>query len=275
MKLSHFIFLLSLILLTACEQKPSTPASNTAVAETMKFQNDAHELVYKMTQKVGTYDQLKVLKDVSYTYTYTTPDGKKDISSEKYVFDGELSYAEYTTHERSLADLEGPYEQGYDGTNAWLKHKGEYSMDEAKLKRALFNRKTNFYWFTMMQKLTDPGLTYSYIRADTIDNKMYDVVNVTFESNGETPTDIYQLFINKESLLVDQFLFTVADFGVMEEPFLMKVDYQNVNGIMIPAQRKYAKANWEGEHLGAPWINVVWSDIKFDQGLSKVMFEKK
>lgn len=32
--------------------------------------------------------------------------------------------------------------------------------DAALLRRADFLRKTNFYWFAMMHKLLDPGMTY-------------------------------------------------------------------------------------------------------------------
>ena len=45
----------------------------------------------------------------------------------------------------------------------------------------------------------------------TLNNTTYDIVNVTFNSTDEKPTDIYQLHINKETLFADQFLFTVAD----------------------------------------------------------------
>lgn len=238
----------------------------------MTFQNKGHELVYKMTQKVGTYQDLQDYKDVSYTYTYTTPDGKSDVSQEKYIFDGELSYGDYVKHERTLSDLEGRVEQGYDGSTFWLKQDGKSLDDEKGLKRVTFNRKTNFYWFTMMQKLLDPGLNYEYIKEDTINGKIYDIVKVSFDSKEGKPTDIYQLYINQETLLVDQFLFTVMDFGVAD-PLLMKVEYEKVGKILIPASRKYTKADWEGKNLNDDWIIVSWTDIKFNTGMTKERFE--
>ena len=64
---------------------------NNAFIYTIKtiFKNKAHELVYNMVQKVGSYEQLKAKKDVIYTYTYTTPDSRVDISTEKYLFEDE------------------------------------------------------------------------------------------------------------------------------------------------------------------------------------------
>ncbi len=220
-----------------------------------------------MVQKVGDYETLRNKKDVVYTYTYQTPDGKTDVSTEKYVFDGELSYGLYQQHERTFPDLEGPIEQGYDGSGYWLKHEGEVLNDSARLKRVAFNRPTNFYWFAMFQKLLDPGLNYEYLGEKTVGESVCDVVKVTFNSPDGKPTDIYQLYINQETSLVDQFLFTVADFGVMETPNLMKLEYEQVDGLLIPTKRLYKKSTWDAAVSEEPWISVTWSDIKFDNGL--------
>ena len=271
MKLLNLTFLCLGVLFISCQE----PAEDTPqTISTPEFQNKAHELVYNMVQKVGNYDKWWAKKDVVYTYTYTTPDNKTDVSTEKYIFDGELSYAAYQQHERTLADLEGPIEQGYDGKNFWLKHQGEYLQDDKLMNRVIFNRKTNYYWFAMMPKLLDPGLNYEYVKQDTIDGKTYDVVKVSFDLNNEEPADIYQLYINQETALVDQFLFTVAYFDV-QDPLLMKVQYEEIDGLLIPTKRLYTKATWDGKPLNENWIKVTWSDIKFDNGLSREMFEQK
>ena len=125
----------------------------------------------------------------------------------------------------------------------------------------------------MFQKLLDPGLHYKYIKEATIDGNFYDVVEITFTSEDGKPTDIYQLYVNKETALVDLFLFTVVDFNVVEIPNLMKVEHEDINGLLIPAKRKYTKANWDGEILNEDWINVHWTDIKFNNNLTKKQFE--
>lgn len=263
---------LSILMLMACNQKNESISKNETSVD---VQNKGHELVLKMINKVGSYTELFDKHDVVYTYTYLTPEGKKDVSTEKYIFDGELSYGAYKVHERSLTDLNGTIEQGYDGNSYWLRHEGKLVNNEKYLKRVAFNRPTNFYWFTMMQKLADPGLIYNYIGEPTVGSDNYDIVKVSFESTDDKPTDIYQLYINKETALVDQFLFTVADFGVMETPFLMKLEYEKVDGILIPSQRQYKKSTWNGDVSQEPWINVTWSDIKFNNNLSKEIFKPK
>ncbi|SDI32093.1 DUF6503 family protein [Winogradskyella thalassocola] len=265
-------------LLVSCKNenqvKPENKTSTVEQELTPKFQNKGHELVFNMVQNVGNYEKLSQLKDVVYTYTYQTPDGKTDSSTEKYIFDGELSYGAYHTHERTLANLEGVIEQGYDGNAYWLKHNGDVLTNEDYLKRVAFNRPTNFYWFTMFQKLLDPGLNYEFIEETTIDNKNYDVVKVSFDSENDKPTDIYQLYINKDTNLVDQFLFTVADFGKMETPNLMVLDYEEVDGLLMPTKRKYKLSTWNADVNDKPWIIVSWTNIKFNTNLTQDDFKK-
>ena len=260
-------FVLS-VLLFSCQEKGASDKRE------ITFQNKGHELVFKMVEKVGDYATLLQKKDVVYTYTYTTPDGKADQSTEKYLFDGELSYGVYHQHERTFADLEGDVEQGYDGESYWLKLNGEILDDSTRLKRVAFSRPTNFYWFAMMQKLLDPGLKYEHLGEEKIGDADYDIVKVSFESKDDKPSDIYQLFINKKTALVDQFLFTVADFGVIETPFLMRLEYEEIDGLLIPTKRLYKKSTWNADVSEDPWIKVNWTDIKFDNKLTKENFKR-
>ncbi|MEO0473976.1 MAG: hypothetical protein AAF206_30485 [Bacteroidota bacterium] len=272
MKASIIPFFFVLAVIAACT--PGTPADkSTAELPSSTFQNKGHELIDQLVQKVGRYQQLLDKKDVVYTYTYQTPDGETDISTEKYRFDGELSYGAYQQHERTLSALAGLIEQGYDGETYWLKNNGTLVEDSASLKRVAFNRPTNFYWFAMFQKLLDPGLQYEYLGEKQLDSATYDIVKVSFPAQTERPTDIYQLYLNQETALVDQFLFTVADFGVMEKPFLMQVKYEEVDGILIPTQRQYKASDWEGSLSDAPWVKVNWSNIQFDNGLTQADFQ--
>ena len=267
------------LILASCnkEVKKNTTSEELPVVAEVKneiqFQNDAHKIIYESTQKTGTYQDLLEKKDVIYTYTYTLPDGSEDISTEKYIFDNELSYGEYTKHERTFPNLKGKVVQGYDGKEFWLKDNDSIINDEKMLKITTFKRGTNFYWFAMMQKLMDPNLNYEYIKKESVDGVEYDIVKVTFEPKGDKPTDIYQVYVNKKTKLIDQFLFTVIDFG-KTEPMLMKVQYEEVEGMLIPSKRKYIQSNWEAKTETENWINVNWSNIKFNNNLSIEEFQK-
>lgn len=264
-----------IILLSACSPKKQdhkTTTTKPLVSKQQNFTNKGHELVYNVTQKVGNYELLSSKKDVVYTYTYTTPKEQIDVSTEKYLFNGELSYGNYKQHQRTLPQLKGNIEQGFDGKNYWIKNNGNEITDSEILKRVAFNRPTNFYWFTMFQKLLDPGLIYNYLGEKNINGIAYKVVKISFNSNK--PTDIYQIYINPNTQLIDQFLFTVVDFGLVETPMLMKVQYQKIDGLLIPTKRKYKKSTWEAFEDQKPWTNVVWSNIKFNNGLTSKDFLK-
>jgi len=124
----------------------------------------------------------------------------------------------------------------------------------------------------MFQKLLDPNLSYDYLGEKVINDKNYDIVRVSFAPSSQ-PTDIYQVYINQETGLVDLFLFTVADFGKMDAR-IMKVEYEEIDGILIPTKRMYKKSDWKATDDGKPWITVNWTDIKFNNGLSVSDFKK-
>ncbi|TDT45017.1 hypothetical protein CLV90_2098 [Maribacter spongiicola] len=271
MKFKIATLLVLSILITSCKGEQT---AKKETIQTPEFTNKGEELVSKMLEKVGDYKTLRSKKDVVYTYTYQTPDGKTDISTEKYIFDGELSYGKYEQHQRTLSDLQGTIEQGYDGKEFWLKHNGEILNDSIALKRVAFNRPTNFYWFTMFQKLMDKGISYEYLGEKTLNEIPYEIVKVSFNFGDSKPTDIYQLYINKNTSLVDQFLFTVADFGAMETPNLMSLEYEDVDGMLFPTKRKYKKSTWEAAFSDSPWVTVNWSNIKFNNGLKTSDFER-
>lgn len=266
-----FIYFFLAIVIAACQQQKPVES----LKETIEFQNKGHELIHRMVQTAGSYQDLLDRKDVVYKYTYSTPDGKTDVSTEKYIFDGELSIGHYVQHERTLADLDSSFTQGYNGTDFWFKYQGKYLKDEDYIKRTKFNRKTNFYWFAMFQKLLDPGLNYEHLGETEVENKKYDIVKVTFNAPDGKPTDIYQVYINQETALIDQFLFTVVDFNMVDTPLLMQVEYEEIEGLLIPSKRRYKKSTWDAEINDAPWILVNWTEIKFSNNLPRAGFDKK
>lgn len=83
------VFTLTLFLV-GCNQK-NTENSEKGESQSAEI-NRGLELVKSSLKQTGDYKMLRSKKDVVYTYSYTTPDGKTDVSTEKYIFDGELSY---------------------------------------------------------------------------------------------------------------------------------------------------------------------------------------
>lgn len=251
-------------------------SSNIVFADKIDNQSKSpKELVVKMLEKTGDYNKLKSLIDVQYIYTQRdNVSGGEDVSTERYIFDGELSWAKYLKHTNHVfADKQGVVIQGYDGKESWVTIDGQLLDDPQANKIADFLRKTNFYWFAMMHKLLDPGLNYIYEGTKNINEIEYDLVKITFDSGVGDISDTYILYINTNTNLVDQFLFTVMDFNI-SEPYMMKVDYEQIDGVMLPVRRKYAKSNWNGDILEDSWGEEIMTDIKFSNNFKREDFDK-
>jgi len=85
-------------------------SSNIVFADKSENQSkNPKELVVKMLKKTGDYNKLISSKDVQYTYTQRdNTSGGEDISTERYIFDGELSWAKYLKHTNHVfADKQG------------------------------------------------------------------------------------------------------------------------------------------------------------------------
>lgn len=243
--------------------------SNSAEAK------DPRKLIESMTKKVGSYEQLQALKDVEYIYTQQdVKSGKKDVSVERYLFEGELSWAEYKEHTfHVLPDKQGVVIQGWDGSEAWVKLNGQPVEDEKAVAGARFLRRTNFYWFAMMQKLLDPGIKYAYKGTRSEKGVAYDLVEISFGEGVGDASDKYLLYVNPNTKLIDRFLFTVMSFNVTE-PFMMEVEYETVEGIKLPTKRRYTKSNWDGKILDPNWTDELSTNIRFKNGFSTEMFKR-
>jgi len=232
----------------------------------------AKQFIEQMTEATGSYDDLKLLKDVEYKYTVKNKDtGMSDISIERYIFDGELSRGKYLRRgDSTFPDLKGEIIQGYDGKKSWMTLNGEIVVDDKANKYADFTRKTNFYWFAMMQKLLDPGIIYSYKGKEKVEEVEYDLVQISYEPGIGDVSDTYTLYLNPETNLVDRFYFTVMDFGITD-PILMKVEYEQFDSVKLPVKREFSA---EVPQVGTMNIVEIMSELKFNNSLDKTAFDK-
>lgn len=237
---------------------------------------DPKRLIQEVSNAVGGLEKMKALGDVQYLYeVIDEKTGKKDISIERYVFDGELSWAKYLELGKSgTPDQNRRQIQSYDGQETWVTVDQKLIESDELLRKADFLRKTNYYWFAMMHKLQDPGVRYSYKGTSKVGDIIYDLVRMDFEEGIGDVNDTYLLYINPSTKLVDQFLFTVMDFG-MKDPLLMTVEYEEVAGLLLPATRKYTPASWDGAvKKDANWVVELMKNISFTHGFNKDLFKK-
>ena len=234
---------------------------------------DARGIIERVESAVGGRERLRALKDVQYEYTYHDEGtGQRDVSLERYVFDGELAWGRYTTHQKHIhPDLHGEIVQGYDGSESWATLEGTPLTAPEAVKLAYLARKTNYYWFAMMFKLLDPGVTHEYAGTREVGGIDYDIVTIGFEEGVGDSRDTFLLYVNPETGLVDQFLFTARALGGTE-PRLMRVRYRVVEGLKLPVHRSYIAADWDGTITGASWTRQIMQDIRFANGFDRSLF---
>lgn len=231
----------------------------------------AKDLVVKVVKQTGSYNDLKKLNNVEFEYTFLNPNNqKKDISTERYFFDGEVSVGNYTQGEIFVSLKKDEIITQYYNTSTdklWQKNNGVYISNEKILSNVKFLRKANFYWFTMMQKLLDDGLTYKKLPNRIVNNIDYKIVQIGFAKNVGEYQDIYVLYVNPKTFLVDQFLFTVQGTK-LPQPLLMKAKYNTINKISLMVDREIYAADWDGNIKGKAMFQQLSRNIKFNNSFT-------
>jgi len=235
--------------------------------------NNGKELIKEMVNKVGDYDYLKSLKDVEFTYTFFSPASrKKDVSIERYIFNDEISWAKYNEHDVFVyPKTEGEVIQWYDGKQtSFAAINNVPETDEKQLSSVRFLRKANYYWFTMMPKLLDEGLTYEVLEDRRNDGLTYKMVKIGFNNGVGDVQDEFVLYVNPKTKLIDQFLFTVKG-SRLPSVMLMKIEYATVNGYTFMAKRQVISADWDGNEKGDLLFEQTTADVKFNNGFTKAL----
>ena len=230
------------------------------------------KLIKKMEKAMGGWNKLYKLKDVQFAYNYEYPgQNKKDHSIEKYIFEGEHSWAKYDVHQINvMPEAGGEVIQSYVNHKAYMSHDGKMMTDDASIGLSQFLRKANYYWFTMMYKLSDPGVELSMMDTETVNGINYQKVRVHFNAKtvGKEVNDAYVLYINPKTKLVDQFLFSLPARGVNQPVILMTVKYQTINGVKVPAKRAVYQPGADGKLSTTPNLVQTSSNIKFNNGFT-------
>lgn len=63
------------------------------------------------------------------------------------------------------------------------------------------------YWLLMPYKLQDPGVDLAYAGEEIVDGIVYDKLHLSFNDVGNTPGDEYWAYINRETRLMDKWVY--------------------------------------------------------------------
>lgn len=114
--------------------------------------------------------------------------------------------------------------------------------DEAALREGLQQAKSiwinDAYWLFMPFKLKDSGVTLEYLKADTTQaGQAADLLQLTFDSVGDTPQNKYHVWVGKEDRLVRQWAY-FANATDEEPKFVLPWDnYRTYGDIMLSGDR--------------------------------------
>lgn len=244
--------------------------SSTLALEAQDLDDKSQELITKLTALNGGYQLLASKKDVEFTYVYEVLGKGKDVSLERYIFDGEHSWAKYTTHERHvLPNDKGVAMQSTVNGKSKITLDGKEILDPNEIKWTVFLRKVNFYWFSMMHKMKDPGTIFKYLGTEKVGNITYDKVSLTYDATitKKTYNDEFILYFNPKTHLIDEFYFSIKEFGFNKPTMRMTVTYEELDGLYIPTVRK--SYNNDGSIKGI----YTFKNITFNNGFTTKYFK--
>ena len=118
---------------------------------------------------------------------------------------------------------------------------GQPVADPAELLKLGYGRFINdTYWLLMGFKSFDPGVTRTHDGEKTNDcGAVYDVVRFSFQDVGLTPGDMYWMWVNRRTGLIDQWHMKLEGSKPDDAPsVVMFRDYRRVGGLLISRRRE-------------------------------------
>lgn len=101
------------------------------------------------------------------------------------------------------------------------------------------------YWLLMGFKSFDPGVSreYSGEKSDAC-GTVHDVVRFSFDKVGLTPGDVYWMWVNRDTGLVDQWHMKLEGSKPEDEPGIVLFhDYRRFGGLLISTRREIKGRN--------------------------------
>lgn len=101
------------------------------------------------------------------------------------------------------------------------------------------------YWLLMGFKTFDPGVTREYAGEKKNDaGQDYDLVKLSFSNVGLTPGDVYWMYVNRKTGLVDEWDMKLEGSKPEDEPqAVIFYDYKNFGGLNISTKREIKGKN--------------------------------
>jgi len=234
--------------------------------------SDAASVLAAIEFAQGGWGDLWNKKDVAYTYDYRYPDGKADVSLERYIFNTEASFGNYTQHDiNAMPGAKGDVMQYFDGTSTIAMLGDKKIEDPQAMAVSEFLRRANYFWFVMPYKLNDAGTIAKSLGKEAYNGISYDKVEVTYDAavTGKEQNDTYILYVNPDTKMIDRFFFSLPFLGVNVPAIVANYEYEDIDGQKIATKRRYFMPNEKGEYGKTPNIVQTLTNIKFNNSFTK------
>ncbi|MDA8527856.1 hypothetical protein N9K67_03540 [Opitutaceae bacterium] len=244
------------------------------VTNAQTMDRKSRELLDKLESRIGSYDRLLEKRDIEVKYVYHSFKNGLNITRERFIYDGEHSWAEYQTHFLPEYDATaGTLRQALIHDQPYASIDGRVLNDAALADNILLHRRVNFYWMTMLYKLRDPGTNFAYLGTHEENGITYDKVHLTFDSDviDKKRLDQYVLCFNRDTHMVDLYFWSGGTERPLDRLQKTTVEHQMIEGVYIPVLRKVYGFAKDGSYE----LRTVtsYTEVKFDQGFKPSDFE--
>lgn len=243
---------LAAIVLTLCLFScESNKKINVEVTEEVSVEAPKHpELLTKFLEAHGGLDRWNSFGTLEYDIDGTLGRVKK----EHQVID---------LHTRKVLIEGDSFKIGMNGQEVWVTPSKEtFGSMSPRFYHNLF-----FYFFSIPHVLADLGAIYEDMGEQTINDKTYRALKVSFDGNiGDAPDDFYIAHLDPETYQLEVLLYTVTYFsGEKSQRFnsLVYDKWQEVDGLIVP--QYMAGYKFEDGKTG---------DLRYESTFSNVTFKE-
>ena len=232
------IALLGLVLV-ACQSKKSDSGDDETVVETtdvnlpmdgFNYQESDPEAVVIADKVMTAMGGRKAWDETRYIgWTFF---GRRRLLWDKFTGDVRIEYLD--RDEKLLVNIHSLNGRAMIGTQE-ISHPDSLASYLKKAKSIWIN---DSYWLVMPYKLKDSGVSLFYVGNDTTQTGQGSfVLQLTFENVGDTPDNVYQVWVDEESNLVTQWAFYESSENPHPDFITPWDNYQKYGNILLSGNR--------------------------------------
>lgn len=254
-QLSTLIFTVLIFGCLACSTPETTtdspPESTASIEPTVEYP----EVLQQALEAHGGLNRWKSLERLEYDF---------------YRGDDLVDHQLIALQTRKVLVSNDQYTIGFDGQEVWV------SPDTSAYpgRSARFYHNLQFYFFALPFVLADPGINYEVLEPRQFQEKTYDVLRVTYQSDvGDAANDEYIAYFDQTTQQMRLLLYTVTYFSQSPaDRYSARVyeEWQTVNGLLVPlhvVSYRWAKDSLGDQRSVTEYRNVELDEIPPDQSM--------